>query len=214
MVKKYSSEPLKSKQAVEFIGTCENAFLRRIAAFDWNKLLLNDHFKLCKGDQEMNWDGKGFKHFLDLLMRKFGDEHRLRLFPMYYYSTVETIDWANQGKVKLMTKEGQKYEADHIIFTPSVGVLKEKNGKMFVPKLPANKIDALENIGFDSTMKVVLQFAQKWWSDDVQEFNFVYSEEDKKKISEEFKEGPEKVRLYNRYIYCFSKVREFKTIYI
>ncbi|XP_044746214.1 possible lysine-specific histone demethylase 1-like [Coccinella septempunctata] len=192
ILKKYVDTPAKSKQAMDLLRVCEKSYLYRQATFDWSKLLLNDHYKLSKGDQMMNWNGKGYKHFLDLLMRKFGDEHRLRLFPIYYYSTVDSINWGSDGKVQLLTKEGQNYEADHVIFTPSAGVLKEKHEKLFTPKLPAKKVDAIKDIGFEAVMKVVLQYGQKWWDDDVFELVFVFNAEDEKLLTEEYKVGHQK----------------------
>lgn len=194
VLKKYAKDPAKLKQAVEFVDTCESAFLFRHGAFDWNKILLNDNFLVSPGSPALTWNGKGYEHLLGMLLRKFGDENRLRLFPMYFSTLVTKIEWGKNGKVQLKTKNGQQYEADHVIFTPSVGVLKEKHRELFTPNLPAHKIDAIEKIGFDAVVKVALQYEKKWWTDDIFEFTFVYSKEDEEKLSKEYKVGPQKVR--------------------
>ncbi|KAL3287703.1 hypothetical protein HHI36_002168 [Cryptolaemus montrouzieri] len=192
ILSKYKENPEYLQKATDFIETCENIFRFRHGAFDWSKILLNDHYRICKGDQNLNWNGKGYRHFLDLLMRKFGDEHRLRLYPIFYSETVMKIMWNKAGKVEIFTERDKKYEADHVIFTPSVGVLKENHEKLFEPNLPANKVNAIKEIGFDSAMKVILQFNEKWWDDEVLDFIFVWNKEDEAKISKEYQFGPKK----------------------
>lgn len=175
------------------MNTCESTFQLIHSPYDWKKLLLNDHGDTPKGNQALNWKGKGFKVLLDILMTKFGDEHRLNLFPIYYSTRVTSIEWGNNEKVQLKTENGQNYEVDHVIFTPSAGVLKAKHKELFKPNLPADKIDAIEKIGYDAVMKMALQYEKRWWPEDVFEFIFVYSKEDEVKLCNEYKVGPQKV---------------------
>lgn len=54
-------------------------------------------------------------------------------------------------------------EAEHVIVTIPLGVLKEKCHDLFVPTLPAKKVSAIKNLSFGSVNKVFLTFERQWW---------------------------------------------------
>ena len=54
------------------------------------------------------------------------------------------IDYKSGKDVIVITNDGKKYFASHVIFTPSLGVLKNQHSSMFKPKLPDQKIRAIE----------------------------------------------------------------------
>lgn len=88
-------------------------------------------------------------------------------------------------KVTVSILGGSQIEADHVIFTPSLGVLKANHSTLFTPGLPAQKQLAIEvsysnlhqipqiflfvlfchsqNLGFGSISKVNLEFSEPWW---------------------------------------------------
>ena len=51
-----------------------------------------------------------------------------------------------------------EYEADIVIFSGSLGVLKEKSRTMFHPALDEDKLEAIDKIGFGVVDKVYLEF--------------------------------------------------------
>lgn len=53
------------------------------------------------------------------------------------------MDTANPP-VQVITQDGKSYLADHVILTPSLGVLKADYNKLFNPPLPDNKINAIQ----------------------------------------------------------------------
>lgn len=57
---------------------------------------------------------------------------------------VTTIDYSSSEDVMVTTKDGSEYSASHVIFTGSLGVLKEKHSTMFVPSLPQKKQNAIK----------------------------------------------------------------------
>lgn len=50
----------------------------------------------------------------------------------------------NQSKVSVETSAGHSYIADHVIVTPSLGVLKEQYKTLFTPELPEYKVKAIK----------------------------------------------------------------------
>uniref|UniRef100_A0A671SGG4 Zgc:66484 n=1 Tax=Sinocyclocheilus anshuiensis TaxID=1608454 RepID=A0A671SGG4_9TELE len=60
--------------------------------------------------------------------------------------------------VQVVCENGQSFEADHVIVTVSLGVLKDKVSTMFEPPLPSTKLSAIENLGFGIVDKIFLFF--------------------------------------------------------
>ena len=60
------------------------------------------------------------------------------------------------GLVKIECANGQTFEADRVVLTPSLGVLKSQSIH-FAPSLPSWKLDAIERLGFGLLNKVRLQ---------------------------------------------------------
>ena len=54
-----------------------------------------------------------------------------------------TIDYSSDENVIVTTRDGSKYSTSHVIFTGSLGVLKEKHATMFVPSLSEKKQRAI-----------------------------------------------------------------------
>lgn len=73
-------------------------------------------------------------------------------------------------KVTVTCKDGSKYAADHVIVTVSLGILKARHGTLFTPRLPDNKVKAIQNIGWGNLEKIFLEFETPFWSTDVNEF--------------------------------------------
>jgi spermine oxidase len=52
-------------------------------------------------------------------------------------------------------------EADHVILTVSLGVLKSLSGSLFTPPLPHRKLKTISALGFGVMDKILLRF--KFW---------------------------------------------------
>lgn len=78
---------------------------------------------------------------------------------------VTNIKWQHSvdGKVEVVCADGSSFAANHVIFTASLGVLKNRHEALFSPKLPPKKVSAIENIGFGSIGKIFLEFQQPFW---------------------------------------------------
>jgi len=61
-----------------------------------------------------------------------------------FEKVVTTCNYSSGENVTVTTRDGCEYSASHVIFTGSLGVLKEKHSSMFVPPLPQKKLRAIE----------------------------------------------------------------------
>lgn len=77
---------------------------------------------------------------------------------------VQTIDTSGDG-VKVTAQDGRVFEADQVIVTLPLGVLKAKQVQ-FVPALPPWKQEAIDKIGFASFNKIYLSYAKRFWPED------------------------------------------------
>lgn len=102
---------------------------------------------------------RGFSSVIDKLVESI-PKHALVLS-----TTVKEITWNNDSKVNVYCVEDVAYEADHVIITVPLGILKKNYKKMFYPMLPQNHMVAIESIGFGPIGKVFLEFDTSWWGD-------------------------------------------------
>ncbi|CAG5075180.1 Similar to SMOX: Spermine oxidase (Homo sapiens) [Cotesia congregata] len=84
--------------------------------------------------------------------------------------------------VEITTEEGKKYLADHIIVTPSLGVLKADYEKLFNPPLPDKKINAIQNLEMGHVAKIYLYYEDPWWHDEIFVKFILWSDEERKQM--------------------------------
>jgi len=75
---------------------------------------------------------------------------------------VSKIDYS-ASKV-IVTHNGTKSEADYVIVTVPLGVLKSGNLE-FIPNLPTNKIEAIQKVGMNCVNKFLLTWNTAFWDD-------------------------------------------------
>lgn len=114
------------------------------------------------------------------------------------------------NKIQVVFSDGNKINVNFLVFTPSLGVLKEKQEEMFEPKLPRKKLEVIEELGFGGLIKFAMEFEENWWnSDNFKSVGLVWREEDKRRITEQILDGPKEVTLIRRFICCISTMRIF-----
>ncbi|KAJ5206229.1 Winged helix-turn-helix transcription repressor DNA-binding [Penicillium cf. griseofulvum] len=74
----------------------------------------------------------------------------------------DTTGSNKKQKAVIQCEDGEKFMADHVVFTGSLGVLKQQNIK-FEPPLPDWKRGAIERLGFGIMNKVILVFEEPFW---------------------------------------------------
>ena len=135
-------------------------------------------------DNTANWDGKKYKavsNSQNNFMYNFMPESKFKSTTWYdfvvehiaktvkhkikYNSPVSAIDYSN-NKIILTTRYGDVYEADRVLVTVSIGVLKSNMIK-FTPDLNEDRKQALNDITFHQGIKVALKFSEKFYPDAV-----------------------------------------------
>jgi len=80
-----------------------------------------------------------------------------------YNARITTIDYTGD-QVVLTTENGTEYQADKVILTVSVGVLRS-NVITFNPPLPTKKIKAIQDVEFLPGFKLFMQFSDQFYPD-------------------------------------------------
>ncbi|XP_036336587.1 spermine oxidase-like [Rhagoletis pomonella] len=136
----------------------------------------------CEGDQQLNWKDKGFRSLLRLLMQARKDDvadlgilgDRIR-----YNSRVQNIAWKEvNGNIRIRLWNGELIEADHVICTVSLGVLKETHQQMFTPALPPAKCRAIDGLKLGTVDKFFMEFKDPFGQSDWPGFCFLWRDED------------------------------------
>lgn len=86
--------------------------------------------------------------------------------------------------IRIECDDGSVYDADHLICTVSLGVLKERHLSLFDPFLPPKKINAIESLSFGVIDKVILEFERPFWPVDWSGCVIVWNPEQLKLIRE------------------------------
>ncbi|XP_074641836.1 spermine oxidase-like isoform X2 [Tubulanus polymorphus] len=93
----------------------------------------------------------GFERVIDVLKESIPSENVLLNHP------VRTIFWEKE-QVCAECMNGEKFYADHVIVSISLGCLKDNSQRLFAPSLPPNKILAIQRLEFGVVDKIILEF--------------------------------------------------------
>ena len=74
-------------------------------------------------------------------------------------------DATSGGKAKVTCDDGEVIEADHVVLTASLGVLKSRS-ITFEPQLPEWKLNSIDRLGFGMLNKVILAYEAPFWDVD------------------------------------------------
>ncbi|ESO98426.1 hypothetical protein LOTGIDRAFT_114635 [Lottia gigantea] len=109
----------------------------------------------------------GFEAVLEILKKNIPEENILLNKP------VKCVNWANSDNNKsaqevcVECENGEKFYANHVLCTVSLGVLKAACDRMFLPPLPKDKQQAIQSMGFGIVDKVILEFEETIVESDV-----------------------------------------------
>ncbi|XP_055846030.1 spermine oxidase-like [Episyrphus balteatus] len=134
----------------------------------------------CEGDQALTWKETGYHSILRVMMQS-NESNALGVLDkrIKLGKSVNKISWNEDGsKIQVQCKDGEIFEADHVIVTVSLGVLKDKHSTLFHPKLPVEKIRAIETMGIGTVNKIFLEFSTQFWPNNWNGFSTLWREED------------------------------------
>ncbi|MBX7156945.1 MAG: FAD-dependent oxidoreductase [Verrucomicrobiae bacterium] len=135
---------LDSRLGVEFGTTLNHLSLAGILQWGLEWLNRETNFTL---NQE----------YLSIMKRKFAPVE-----PFIHYNTpVQSIDYRGE-RIRVLTKTQETFEADAVIVTVPLTVLKEETIE-FLPELPREKKDAIHRIGMSPGMKIIFKFSKAFW---------------------------------------------------
>ena len=97
---------------------------------------------------------------------------------------VVSVKWNHDhdnSAVLVKCSDGSCYEADHVIITVSLGVLKASR-ELFQPCLPSSKCEAIASVGFGLVNKVILQFQNPLFRTEYTEMRIYWKASDDKSL--------------------------------
>ncbi|XP_059471126.1 spermine oxidase-like [Neocloeon triangulifer] len=72
-------------------------------------------------------------------------------------------------------ENGARFGAQFVIVTCSLGVLKSCHKNLFLPALPDNLSQTIQNLGYENITKIYLEYEEKWWREDEKGFQLLWS---------------------------------------
>ena len=159
----------------EYIQSLKDYCHRNVQCFDgskdWYDASLESEAEDCDGNQEVSFK-KGNK-YEDLLQIFRNDIPHNRII---FETSVSKIDYTDTDNVQVISKDGTIWSADIVIFTGSLGVLKQNGRNLFDPPLPDDKLQAIDTLGFGLIDKIYLEFSDPILDSNIN-WNFLFDDE-------------------------------------
>ncbi|XP_076240610.1 uncharacterized protein LOC143183085 [Calliopsis andreniformis] len=170
----------KAEQLLDWMQKFDNSIQCSDSWFEVSAKELSKYWT-CEGDLVLNWKYHGYKTIFDLLSQKVLNTKSTSpiMERIEFNKGVTNIDYSSSNNIIIKTNDGSKYTASYVIFTPSLGVLKEKHNTMFTPPLPDKKQHAIKGLNIGTVNKIFLEFSNRWWPEDCAGFSLIWSREDK-----------------------------------
>ncbi|XP_058822988.1 peroxisomal N(1)-acetyl-spermine/spermidine oxidase [Topomyia yanbarensis] len=109
------------------------------------------------------------------------------------------------SNVQIVCENGTIYEADHVICTIPLGVLKEHSQTMFSPSLPQYKLESIDSLLYGTVDKIFLEYDRPFLNAKISEIMFLWEQTDPDPDTDQ--DEYIKTNWYKK-IYSFSKVSD------
>ncbi|XP_071978400.1 peroxisomal N(1)-acetyl-spermine/spermidine oxidase-like [Engystomops pustulosus] len=122
---------------------------------------------------------KGYQGLLNVLIDQL-PPNSLRC-----HKPVQCVQWegstssdttVSKHSVNVVCEDGERFPADHVIVTVSLGCLKERASTLFDPPLPKGKMEAIQRLGFGTVAKIFLEFSKPFWPEDCAGIQMVWEQ--------------------------------------
>ncbi|KAG9271625.1 spermine oxidase-like [Astyanax mexicanus] len=161
----------------------------------------------------------GYQAILDILLKDLPSEIILtnKAVKSIHWDLKEQLQANEKGgsnhPVKLICEDDGVFEADHVIVTVSLGVLKQQAGTLFKPSLPKSKLTAIEQLGFGTVDKIFLCFNERFWPEDCAGIQLVWDEgPEDKSVYTSHSEGEAWKETWYKKICGFDSVARHPTV--
>uniref|UniRef100_A0AAG5D024 Amine oxidase domain-containing protein n=1 Tax=Anopheles atroparvus TaxID=41427 RepID=A0AAG5D024_ANOAO len=117
----------------------------------------------------------------------------------------------SSANVLVECENGTVYEADHVICTLPLGVLKEQSETLFAPALPQYKVESIDSLLFGTVDKIFLEYDRPFLNATISEIMLLWEQEASPPEEDEPTGGALEQRLKESWfkkIYSFSKVSD------
>ena len=84
---------------------------------------------------------------------------------VYLNTQVKSITCLDNG-ISITDQNNHISFGDKVLVSVNLGILKSKDIQ-FTPPLPTNTLQAIDGIGIDAGLKIVMKFGSRWWPDDL-----------------------------------------------
>ncbi|XP_026805812.1 spermine oxidase-like isoform X1 [Rhopalosiphum maidis] len=181
------TEELPLKQFINWCQHFQNSYNGSDSWFEASAINI-DTYKSCPGYPAISWKSKGYSTVIDLLQEKFNDEveHLHIKDKVIFGKEVVKIYWSGD-QAEVLCADNSRFQAQCILTTMSLGVLKNLCNELFEPDLPEYKLKAIQNLGIGTVDKLFLKFPYSWWSENNTGFSFLWSDNDRENFIKENK---------------------------
>ncbi|XP_058056562.1 uncharacterized protein LOC131207940 [Anopheles bellator] len=174
-------------QVLEFFHKFENSIEASDSWFDTSGPGYL-HYWECDGDLLLNWRDKGYRTVLEILMKRHPLPIAVEAINLEDYThfnkTVTNINWTAgpDSLVSIRCTDNTVYDADHVICTISLGVLKDRYQTLFTPDLPPIKRNAIQGLTIGTVNKMFLEFEKPFWAKGWQGLSLIWNKADLEEV--------------------------------
>ena len=157
--------------APRMVGLLDAGYGNTAACTDLSKISLSAHIGFEKYWEANEEEGDfrlhpriGMTGVVDSLRKEIEMDSRCNIILNW---SVQMVEWTNK-KAEIVSSFGERITADKVIVTAPAPVITSETILQFQPPLPQWKMDALNMVGMERAIKIILKFDQRLWPKDVQ----------------------------------------------
>ncbi|XP_013397746.1 spermine oxidase [Lingula anatina] len=144
----------------------------------------------------------GFEMVLEIIKRNIPPEDIVLNKPVTCICWNQGDKYESHHQVCVECEDGEKFYADHVIVTVSLGCLKYNAKRFFSPPLPKCKLDAIESLDIGTVGKVILEFDEAIFPPDVRRLELLWDKDHYDDCDKEMS------KCWFRKIYSFEMIQE------